>query len=87
MTAQNADHGAAVSVPFLNALGTFAGAVMMAKGAYTAQNMVKENKGDAKFLKEKINTCLFYVTHILPKLKSYEVTIEAGAQSVINSNF
>ena len=87
VTAQNADHGAAVSVPFLNALGTFAGAVMMAKGAYTAQNMVKENKGDAKFLKEKINTCLFYVTHILPKLKSYEVTIEAGAQSVINSNF
>jgi len=87
VTAQNADHGAAVSVPFLNALGTFAGAVMMAKSAYAAQNMVKENKGDAKFLKEKINTCLFYVTHILPKLKSYEVTIEAGAQSVINSNF
>ncbi len=87
ITANNADAGSSISVPFLNALGVFAGGIMMAKSAYAAHHQIKLNQGNSRFLKEKINTALFYATHILPRIRSYEITIEAGAQSVLNSKF
>ena len=87
MTAENPDNGSAVSMPYLNAMGIYAGAVMMLKSAHQATILLKEGQGEKGFLDEKINTAYFYMTHILPKLKSYDITIKEGAQSVLQAKF
>ncbi len=87
ITAENPDNGSAVSIPFLNAMGVYAGAIIMIKSAHQASKLLKDNQGNKEFLDEKINTAKFYMTHILPKLKSYEVTVKEGAKSVLQSKF
>jgi len=84
---QKAEDSAAMAVPYLRALGIYAGGVMMAKSIVAAQFNIDNGKGDENFHADKINTAQFYATHILPQSTAYAMSVKDGAASVLAAKF
>ena len=84
-TLENPDSGSALSMPFLNMMGTLAGGVMMGRSALKANELLEFGEDNKEFLQSKINTAEFYSTHILVRVYSYEGTISGGDDSVLRA--
>lgn len=78
---------AASSVPYLNCLGHVAGGAMMIRSAMIAHQQLKHGQGDETFLKNKIESAHFYVTHILPKAEAHAQSVKKGSDSVLAYKF
>ena len=55
----------------------------MAKGALAAQREIDSGATD-EFFKTKIVTARFYAEHILPRSQSYAITVQSGADSIMD---
>ncbi|KER67878.1 acyl-CoA dehydrogenase [Burkholderia sp. Ac-20345] len=71
----------AVSVPFLDLLGTVACGWQMGRAALAAHRLLQDNAEDATFLESKIVTSRFYAEHVLPLSASYSHTVVHGAEA------
>lgn len=81
------DAVAAISVPYLKAMGTFAGGVMLARSALAAQELLMNGDGNADFLDQKILTARFYVESILPMVNAHARTVMVSAKTITSSRF
>ncbi len=81
------DSVAASSVPYLNCLGSVAGAAMMIRSAIIAKQQLDHGQGDEEFFKNKIESTHFYITHILPKAEAHAQSVKKGSDSVLAYKF
>ena len=77
------DHAGATAHYYLNLMALVTMGYFWATMAYKAKTMLKENKGDADFLNNKIITADFFFTHILPETTALRIKVEAGADNVM----
>jgi len=84
---KNPEAGSSLAVPFLNALAILSGGVMMAKSVGIASSLLKNAEENKDFLNNKINTVLFYMDHILPRVYGYVHTIKNGSKSILEAKF
>jgi 3-(methylthio)propanoyl-CoA dehydrogenase len=75
---------AAVSVPYLDLLGTVAGGACMLQAAAIAGERLSDPDADEVFLSTKIATARFYGEHILPRARALGEIVLAGAESVVD---
>jgi alkylation response protein AidB-like acyl-CoA dehydrogenase len=73
----------AVSVPFLDLLGTVACGWQMGRAALAAHRLLQSNAEDATFLESKIATSRFYADHVLPLSASHSHTVVHGADAAL----
>lgn len=83
---ENLDSAAASSVPYLNCFATVACGVMMLNSALAAEKLLSDDAGNKKFLEEKINTAYFFMAQILPQADAHSITVQQGADSVLEAN-
>lgn len=74
---------AAVATPYLRLLATCLGAERLVRSAQIALHELNLSRGKTDFLKNKIQTAQFYVTHILPQTSGLLATTLDGADSVL----
>ena len=67
------------SVPYLRLMGIVSGGWLMAKGALAAARRLEQGDGDAKFLRAKIATSIFFAEHVLPLAPALLPAIRGGA--------
>jgi hypothetical protein len=81
------DSVAAVSVPYLKAMGIFCGGVMLARSALAAQGMLMNGEGNSDFFDQKILTARFYAESILPQVAGQVRTVMVSAKTITSSHF
>ncbi|MEM9470249.1 MAG: acyl-CoA dehydrogenase [Pseudomonadota bacterium] len=84
---ENPEALSAIPVPLLHSLAIIAGGNMMARSAIAADAKQELNQGNAAFIDDKINTCVFYCTNILPKCQGYSHSVREGSNSILNAQF
>jgi alkylation response protein AidB-like acyl-CoA dehydrogenase len=84
---EDLDQVAAVSVPFLKAIGTLAGGVMLARSAVAAQDQMATGEGDMHYLEQKIITARFYAESILPLVASHVQIVKSSARTIVSARF
>ncbi len=67
------------SVPYLRLMGIVSGGWLMAKGALAAARRLEQGDDDAKFLRAKIATSIFFAEHFLPLAPALLPAIRGGA--------
>jgi hypothetical protein len=83
-TAQPAD-AYAVSVPYLMLCGFVFGGALLVQGANIAACELAAGRGDAGFMRAKLQTAQFYVGHWLPKARALAEVVSHGASSVMSA--
>lgn len=81
------DYVAAVSTPYLNALATAAGGLMLARSALAAQELLSQGGGDSGFLERKILTARFYAENLLPQATAHAQSVLSTARTVVSASF
>jgi len=84
--AQEADKLSASATPYLNCFGVVAGGAMMARSLIAATEQMDQG-GDKVFLEAKVNSALFYATHILPKARGFADVVQGGSDATMNAKF
>lgn len=87
LAAEDADYAAAVSVPFLRALATLTGGVMMARAGLSAQARLKDGGADAAFLDRKILEAAFFAQSVLPEAKMQADIVLHSARTIVSAQF
>lgn len=78
--AKELDALAAIAVPYLKLFATAAGGVMLARSVIAAENL------DAEFVRKKRVKAEFFMTHILTQSQGLIVSINSGAEPVLQKN-
>jgi acyl-CoA dehydrogenase len=80
------EHALAVSVPLLRLAGYVLGGWMHARAAKIAVHRLATSAADADFLRGKLASARFYVTHVLPLAHAQAKVVQAGAASVLETD-
>lgn len=70
------------SVALLKLCGILAGGWLLARGALAAQRYLDEGKGDSAFMRRKIHSSRFYVTHIMAQCPGLSLVAINGGNAV-----
>jgi alkylation response protein AidB-like acyl-CoA dehydrogenase len=84
---ENADDAAAVATPFLKAAAIYAGAALLAKKAYFAQEILSQGSSDHDFLERKIIHARFFAENILPMAEAHVKSVLVSAKTVTAASF
>jgi len=76
----------AVSVPLLRLAGYVLGGWMHARAAKIAVHRLTTSAADTDFLRGKLASARFYVTHVLPLAHAQAKVVQAGAASVLETD-
>jgi alkylation response protein AidB-like acyl-CoA dehydrogenase len=82
--AETPERASAVSVPYLKLCGFVMGGWLMARSCAIAAG--KLASADRDFCAAKIRSARFYVDHVLPNALALERVVQAGAQSVVETD-
>ena len=80
----NADNAGAAAVDYLMYSGYITLAYFWARMAILSHQKVAAAKGDASFYEAKIMTARFYFERLLPRTESLKITMQAGAESLMD---
>ncbi|HSJ26577.1 MAG TPA: acyl-CoA dehydrogenase [Acidimicrobiia bacterium] len=69
----------AAATPYLDLMGTLAGGWLMGRSWLAATRQLELEEGDRRFLEQKLTTCRFYLTQLLPKVEGLAPQVMAGA--------
>jgi alkylation response protein AidB-like acyl-CoA dehydrogenase len=81
---QRKDEAGAASVDYLMYSGYVVLAYFWARAAMSANAMLDEGRGDARFLRAKLFTARFYFERLLPRTRSLAVTMTSGAENLMD---
>jgi 3-(methylthio)propanoyl-CoA dehydrogenase len=84
---EDVSYAAAVSTPYLNALATYAGGVMMGRAAVAANAALREGGSDAAFLERKIIHARFFAESVLPGARASAETVLSSARTIVSAVF
>jgi acyl-CoA dehydrogenase len=71
------------AAPFLELFGTVSGGWQMGRAALAAHRHLAAGRGEAPFLRAKVNTARFYADHVLVRAAGLARTIVSGADAVL----
>lgn len=71
------------SFHFMMLMGHLCGGWVMAKMALIAQKNLDAEEGEAEFMQAKITTAAFYCEHLLPRVHSSLMAIQAGSRTTM----
>ncbi|MFT5112181.1 MAG: hypothetical protein ACI8P9_001505, partial [Parasphingorhabdus sp.] len=79
---QDAGRTMGVSVPYLMQFGYLVGGWMMARSYMAARNFI-DNGSDDPFYQDKLYSCQYYMTQILPLGQSHHARVMAGGEMIV----
>ena len=82
--AQSPEAGLAVSVPYLKLCGYVSGGWLLARSAALAAARATDE--EREFYAAKLDTAVFYATHVLPNTLALAQVVRTGAASVNNAD-
>lgn len=75
---------AGAATPYLRLFGTVLGGYLLAQQAQEAQRRLDAGEGNPAFLRGKLTTAGFFLTHILPSATALLPSIKAGARHIMD---